>query len=256
MKIASWNVNSLKVRLPHVLAWLKENEIDVLCLQETKLIDAQFPIGELEEAGYYVTFTGQKTYNGVAILSKFPLTDVVKNIPDFHDEQQRVISATVNGTRIICAYIPNGQSIDSDKYAYKLQWLDAFNAWLETQCNTYASLALLGDFNIAPEDRDLYDPIGWKDQVLVSKPERAAFESMKAFGLSDAFRLFEQEENTYSWWDYRQLGFQKNRGLRIDLIMLSDSLAKNCLSSGIDRAPRKWIRPSDHAPVWTDLSQE
>ena len=254
MKIATWNVNSLKVRLPQVLQWLEANPIDVLCLQETKLTDNNFPLLELESAGYRTAFTGQKTYNGVAILSRHEIDDVVRNNPLYEDEQQRIIAATINGSRIINAYVPNGQEVGSDKYAYKLSWLDAFHDWIADECAKHPSLALVGDFNIAPEDRDLYDPVGWKDHVLVSEPERAAFRRLQALGLSDAFRLFEQPENSYSWWDYRQLGFQKNRGLRIDLILLSEQLAKNCTACSIDRNPRKWTRPSDHAPVVATLA--
>lgn len=253
MKIATWNVNSLKVRLPQVLQWLETNPIDVLCLQETKLTDNNFPSDELEKAGYQTVFAGQKTYNGVAILSRHEIKDVVRNNPLFDDEQQRIIAATVGDTRIINAYVPNGQEIGSEKYAYKLQWLDAFHDWITDECAKHPSLALVGDFNIAPEDQDVYDPVAWQGHVLVSGPERAAFRRLQQLGLKDAFRLFEQPENTYSWWDYRQLGFQKNRGLRIDLILLSEKLAQNCSACSIDRDPRKWTRPSDHAPVIATL---
>lgn len=253
MKIATWNVNSLKVRLPQVLQWLEDNPIDVLCLQETKLTDGNFPMEALEAAGYQTVFAGQKTYNGVAILSRHEMSDVVRNNPRFEDEQQRIIGATVNGTRIICAYVPNGQEVGSDKYAYKLNWLNAFHDWISGECAQHESLALVGDFNIAPDDRDVYDPAAWQGHILVSEPERAAFQRLQELGLKDAFRLFEQPDKAYSWWDYRQLGFQKNKGLRIDLILLSEALAKSCTACAIDRIPRKWTRPSDHAPVVATL---
>jgi exodeoxyribonuclease III len=249
MKLATWNVNSLKVRLPHVLQWLADNPVDALCLQETKLTDDKFPIAEIAAAGYQVAFTGQKTYNGVAILSKHPMTDVIKNIPSFEDEQQRVIAATIDDVRVICAYIPNGQSIDSEKYLYKLRWLEGMRDWLSRECATHPKLALLGDYNIAPDDRDVHDPAAWQGQVLVSEPERAAFRGFLDLGLKDAYRLFEQPEKTYSWWDYRQLAFRRNMGLRIDHILLSEPLAAKCSACIIDKAPRKLEQPSDHTPV-------
>ena len=253
MKIATWNVNSLKVRLPHVLQWLGENPIDILCLQETKLSDDKFPAVEIEAAGYHVAFSGQKTYNGVAILSKSPLTDIVKNIPGYEDPQQRVLAATIDGIRIICAYVPNGQSIESDKYEYKLGWLAALYDWLAQQASAHAELAVLGDYNIAPDDRDVHDPALWAGQVLVSDKERTALQRLIDLGLHDAFRLFEQSEKSFSWWDYRQLGFRLNKGMRIDHILLSNALAKRCRACVIDRAPRKWEQPSDHAPVIATL---
>ena len=249
MKIATWNVNSIKVRLPQVLQWLQDNPVDVLCLQETKMTDDKFPLAEIEAAGYQAIFSGQKTYNGVAILSKQPMTNVVKNNPRFADEQQRIIGATIDGVRVICAYVPNGQEVGSDKYSYKLQWLDALRDWITDEEKSHESLALAGDFNIAPDDRDVYDPVAWQGNILVSEPERAAFKHLQEIGLKDAFRLFDQPDKAYSWWDYRQLGFQKNRGLRIDHIMLSEKLAERCTACTIDRAPRKWQQPSDHAPV-------
>jgi exodeoxyribonuclease-3 len=253
MKISTWNVNSLKVRLPQVLQWLAANPVDVLCLQETKLTDDKFPIAELEAAGYQVAFTGQKTYNGVAILSRLPMIDVVKNNPLFEDEQQRVIGATIDGIRIVCAYIPNGQSVDSDKYQYKLKWLEALRTWLEQEHKNYPGLALLGDYNIAPEDADVHDPALWEGQVLCSDAERAAFDRLINLGLKDAFRMFPQEPKCFSWWDYRQLGFRLNKGLRIDHILLSTELAQRCTACAIDRVPRKWEQPSDHAPVIATL---
>ena len=253
MKIATWNVNSIKVRLPQVLQWLKDNPVEVLCLQETKMTDEKFPLAEIEAAGYQAAFAGQKTYNGVAILSKRPMTDIVKNNPRFADDQQRIIGATIEGIRVICAYVPNGQEVGSDKYAYKLQWLDALRNWIADEEKAHEALALAGDFNIAPEDRDVYDPVAWQGNVLVSEPEREAFRHLQEMGFKDAFRLFEQPDKSYSWWDYRQLGFQKNRGLRIDHIMLSDKLAHRCTACTIDRTPRKWQQPSDHAPVVAEI---
>lgn len=253
MKLATWNVNSLKVRLPQVMQWLNSNPVDVLCLQESKLSDDKFPVAEIEQAGYHVVYNGQKTYNGVAILSRHPIHDVVKNNPLFPDEQQRIISATIEGIRIVCAYIPNGQAVDSDKYVYKLQWLNALQEWLSQECKAHPELALLGDYNIAPEDRDVHDPIAWQGQILVSPPERAAFQNLLGLGLQDAFRLFEQAEKSFSWWDYRQLGFRLNKGMRIDHILLSPPLAQRCTACVIDRIPRKWEQPSDHTPVIATL---
>lgn len=249
MKLATWNVNSLKVRLPQVLQWLLDNPVDVLCLQETKTINEKFPVAEIEAAGYQVVFSGQKTYNGVAILSRHPISDVVKNNPHFEDEQQRIIAATIEGVRVICAYIPNGQSPDSDKYLYKLSWLKAFHAWLTLECENHPELALLGDYNIAPEDRDVHDPVAWIGQVLVSEPERTAFQGLLDLKLKDAFRLFEQPEKLFSWWDYRQMAFRRNMGMRIDHILLSPALAERCSACVIDKVPRKWEQPSDHTPV-------
>jgi exodeoxyribonuclease III len=254
MLIATWNVNSLKVRLPHVLDWLQHNKPDVLCLQELKQEDAQFPVAEFQAAGYQAVFSGQKTYNGVAILSKHALTDVERNLPNFQDEQKRLIAATVNGIRIVSVYVPNGQSVDSDKYQYKLAWLAALNAWLKEALQRYPKLAILGDYNIAPEDRDVYDPKGWEGNVLVSEAERAAFRGLIELGFKDSFRLFEQPEKSYSWWDYRMMAFRRNMGLRIDHILLSDELAGSCKAGYIDRAPRKLERPSDHAPVAAELA--
>jgi exodeoxyribonuclease-3 len=249
MKLATWNVNSLKVRLPHVLQWLADNPADVLCLQETKLTDDKFPVAEIEAAGYQVAFTGQKTYNGVAILSKHPMTDVVRNNPLFPDEQQRIVAATIEGMRIICAYVPNGQAVDSDKYQYKLRWLNGLHEWLLEERKAHDQLALLGDYNIAPADGDVHDPVAWQGQVLVSDLERAAFQRMCDLELKDAFRLFDQPEKLYSWWDYRQMAFRRNMGLRIDHILLSPPLAARCSACVIDKAPRKWEQPSDHTPV-------
>ena len=253
MKIASWNVNSLKVRLPHLLDWLAEQQPDALCLQETKLEDHNFPHAEIAAADYQVVFSGQKTYNGVALLARQPISDVVCGNLHFADEQKRLIAGTIGDTRVICAYMPNGQAVGSDKYDYKLRWLDALAKWLTEELAAHPKLALCGDYNIAPDDRDVHDPQAWAGQILCSEPERSAFQRLLGLGLEDSFRLFEQPEMTFSWWDYRMLGFQKNRGLRIDHVLLSEALARRCTAAGIDRAPRKRERPSDHAPVWAQI---
>ncbi|MFZ2854941.1 MAG: exodeoxyribonuclease III [Rhodocyclaceae bacterium] len=254
MKIAAWNVNSLKVRLPQLLEWLEASRPDVVCLQETKLEDHNFPQEEIEAAGYHVVFSGQKTYNGVALLARQVLTDVVCGNPHFPDPQKRLIAATIDGIRIVCAYVPNGQAVGSDKYAYKLDWLAALTRWLEEELAANPKLVLAGDFNIAPEDRDVHDPAAWCGQILCSDAERSAFRQLLGLGLKDSFRLFEQAEKSFSWWDYRMLGFQKNRGLRIDHILLSDALAARCTVAGIEREMRKRERPSDHAPVSMELN--
>lgn len=253
MKLATWNVNSLKVRLPQVLQWLATNPVDVLCIQETKLTDDKFPQAEIEAAGYQVAFTGQKTYNGVAILSRHPMSDIQKNNPQFEDEQQRIIAATILGMRVICAYVPNGQAPDSDKFQYKLRWLTALQNWVQQEMQQYPQLALLGDYNIAPEDRDVHDPAAWEGMNLVSPPERAALQALLGLGLTDSFRQFEQAEKSFSWWDYRALGFRLNKGVRIDHILLSQALTSRCSACIIDKAPRKWEQPSDHAPVIATL---
>ena len=254
MKLATWNVNSLKVRLPHVAQWLENNPVDVLCLQETKMTDDKFPQAEIEALGYHVAFTGQKTYNGVAILSRHAMMDVVKNNPLFEDEQQLIISATLEGMRVICAYVPNGQAVGTDKYAYKLKWLDALARWLESELKQHPNLAILGDYNIAPADADVHDHAAWKDQVLCSDEERAAFQRLCALPLTDSFRMFPQAEKSFSWWDYRQLAFRRNMGVRIDHVLLSSSLAARCTACEIDKLPRKWEQPSDHTPVIATLS--
>jgi exodeoxyribonuclease-3 len=254
MKLAAWNVNSLKVRLPQLLEWLEAQQPDVVCLQETKLEDHNFPHAEIEAAGYQVAFSGQKTYNGVALLARETPQDIVCGNPHFPDPQKRLIAATVNGIRVICAYIPNGQALDSDKYVYKLAWLDALQIWLGEELAANPQLALAGDFNIAPEDRDVHNPAAWAGQILCSAPERNAFQHMLDLGLKDSFRLFEQPEKSFSWWDYRMLGFQKNQGLRIDHILLSTPLATRCTAAGIDREMRKRERPSDHAPVFATIT--
>jgi len=254
MKLAAWNVNSLKVRLPQLLDFLATRQPDAVCLQETKLTDDAFPVAELEAAGYHAVFTGQKTYNGVAILSRSTPTDIQAGIPGFDDAQQRVIAATVEGVRLVCVYCPNGQSLDSDKYPYKLAWFDALIAWLKDELARHPKLAVLGDYNVAPEDRDVHDPQAWQGSVLVSEPEREKFRALLALGLADSFRLFEQPEKSFSWWDYRMMGFRRNHGLRIDHILLSAPLATLCTAASIDRDMRRLERPSDHAPVLAELN--
>lgn len=251
MKIATWNVNSLRVRLPQVLDWLQAEQADALCLQETKTTDEGFPFAELEQAGYRAIHNGQKTYNGVAIVYRDDVAalEVTRDIPGLEDEQKRIISASFGDTRVISAYMPNGQEVGSDKYAYKLEWLAALTGWLRGELQRWPRLALLGDFNIAPEDRDVHDPDAWAGKILCSDAERGAFRELLALGLHDTFRLFEQPEKTYSWWDYRGLAFRRNQGLRIDHILVSSALAADCRSCTVDRAPRKLQRPSDHAPV-------
>ena len=249
MRLAAWNVNSLKVRLPQLLEWLAVHQADVVCLQETKLEDHNFPQQEIEAAGYRVIFSGQKTYNGVALLARETPSDVEYGNPYFPDPQKRLIAATVNGIRVVCAYIPNGQAVGSEKYAYKLAWLAALEAWIGEQLAASPQLVLAGDFNIAPDERDVHNPAAWAGQILCSEPERAAFQRLLSLGLKDSFRLFEQPEKSFSWWDYRMLGFQKNQGLRIDHILLSSPLAERCIAAGIERDMRKRERPSDHAPV-------
>lgn len=255
MKIATWNVNSLKVRLPHVLDWLASARPDALCLQETKTEDGGFPFAALEQAGYRAIHNGQKTYNGVAILTRSAVTDIVRDLPDFEDPQKRIIAATVDGVRLICAYMPNGQAVGSDKYEYKLKWLAALIRWLGAELQRHPQIALLGDFNIAPEDRDVHDPVAWQGQILCSEAERDAFKTLLDLGFADAFRLFEQPDKAFSWWDYRMMAFRRNQGLRIDHILLSPALAQHCRACGIDKAPRKLERPSDHAPVVAEFAE-
>ncbi len=252
MKIATWNVNSLKVRLPHVLDWLAANQPDALCLQELKCENKAFPLAEIEAAGYQAVFNGQKTYNGVAILSRKPLADVRFDIPDFADEQKRIVAGTLDGVRIVCGYFPNGQAVGSDKFAYKLAWLDALTAWLRDELAATPQLVLAGDYNIAPEDRDAHPD--WKDEIHVSEPERNAFKALQGLGLVDAFRLFEQPEKSFSWWDYRMMAFRRNVGLRIDHLLVSAPLAARCATCVVDKTPRKLERPSDHAPVVAEFA--
>ena len=254
MKIASWNVNSLKVRLPQVLQWLESEKPDIIGLQETKLTDELFPRDEIKAAGYRVLFSGQKTYNGVALLSREEATDPITDLPGLDDPQRRVLGATVNGVRFLNLYVPNGQEVGSDKYAYKLDWIEKLQTHVRAQLEIHEIFVIVGDFNIAPEDRDVYDPAGWADSVLCSPPEREAFRRLLDAGLADAFRLFEQEEKIWSWWDYRMGAFRRDMGLRIDHILVSSALAKSCTACRIDRAPRTWERPSDHAPVVAEFS--
>jgi exodeoxyribonuclease-3 len=277
IRIAAWNVNSLKVRLPQVLKWLQDQEkakqpIDALCLQELKLTDDKYPHRELEEAGYLSLAAGQKTYNGVAIIvRKAALAPIasdasttflkpIRNIPGNTDEQQRILAATISFAgmqpiRLISAYFPNGQSPESDKFVYKLAWLKALEAWLKEELSHNSRLALLGDFNIAPTDVDVYDPSKWIGQNLVSPPEREAFQRLLELGLTDSFRMFEQAPKSFSWWDYRMMGFRRNAGMRIDHILLSDDLKDKCTASTIDKEPRTWEQPSDHTPVIAEIKK-
>jgi exodeoxyribonuclease-3 len=249
LKLATWNVNSLAIRLPQLLDWLGANPVDAIVLQETKLTDDKFPHAEIEAAGYSSTWFGQKTYNGVALLSRHPVTDIVRNIPGFDDAQARVIVGTVAGLRVVGGYFPNGQAPGTDKFEYKMRWLSALRAWLATELEAHPALVLLGDFNIAPEDRDVYDPVAWAGQILCTPEEREHFRQLVALGLHDAFRLFEQPPKSWSWWDYRNLAFRKNQGLRIDHVMVSQALKPRVSACTIDKLPRKNERPSDHAPV-------
>lgn len=253
MKIATWNVNSLKVRLPQVLDWLAAQRPDVLCLQETKLADGQFPVAAIEAAGYHVAFSGQSTYNGVATLARLPLHDVETELGNGEDPQRRLLAATVNGVRVVNVYVPNGQAVGSDKYAYKLQWLARLRDYLGEALRRHERLVLLGDFNIAPDDRDVYDPAGLAGQILLSDAERAALREILDLGLTDAFRLRHTEDGLYSWWDYRAFMFRRKLGLRIDLILASPAMAAACLDCAIDVEPRRHERPSDHAPVWASF---
>ena len=253
MRFATWNVNSLKVRLPQVLDWLQKHEPDALCLQETKLEDAKFPEQELRGVGYHAVYSGQKTYNGVAILSKVRATDAQASVPGFDDPQKRILAVTIDGVRVICLYVPNGQSVESDKYRYKLDWLAKITAWLKSERAANNRLVVVGDFNIAPDERDVYDPKAWEGQVLCSAPERQAFQDLLAGGLLDSFRLFEQQPQAYTWWDYRMNAFRRKMGLRIDHVLLSQELAGACRACSIDLEPRRDERPSDHAPVYADV---
>ena len=254
MKIATWNVNSLTVRLPQLLDWLGTNPVDAIVLQETKLTDDKFPQAEIEAAGYAAQWFGQKTYNGVALLSRSPASDIVRNIPGFADAQARVIAGTVAGVRIVGGYFPNGQAPGSDKFEYKMQWLRGLRDWLTDELAAHPNLVLLGDFNIAPEDRDVFDPVAWAGQIHCTPEERDHFAKLLALGLHDAFRLFEQAPKSWSWWDYRNLAFRKNQGLRIDIALVSDVLKPRVLGCVIDKLPRKNERPSDHAPVIVELT--
>lgn len=254
MKLATWNVNSIRARLDHVLGWLDTNGPDVLALQELKTEAEKFPWAEIEALGYHCLVEGQKTYNGVALLSRDEGRDIARGISDYMDDQRRVIAATYGDLRVINVYVPNGQSVGSDKYRYKLDWLDALTAHVQRELKVHEHLAVVGDFNIAPEDRDVHDPAAWHEQVLCSTAERDKLRGLLELGLVDAFRLFDQPEKSYSWWDYRELAFRRNRGLRIDLVLLSSGLAQRCSGCVIDKAPRRLDKPSDHAPVVAILS--
>lgn len=253
MKLATWNVNSLSVRLPQVLQWLQAEPVDVLCLQELKLTDDKFPLQVLADAGYHSVSFGQKTYNGVAILSRFPIGDVVRNMSAFEDPQSRLIAATVEApagpVRVINGYFVNGQAPGTDKFDYKMKWLDALRAWVAVELAQHPRLVLLGDFNITVDDRDTYDPEGLRETIHHTTEERRHFQGLLALGLTDAFRAFEQPEKSYSWWDYRELAFRRNRGLRIDHILVSAALKASLTACAIDKTPRRYERPSDHAPV-------
>ncbi|WP_434026650.1 exodeoxyribonuclease III [[Pseudomonas] boreopolis] len=254
MRIASWNVNSLNVRLPHLERWLADFAPDVVGIQETKLEDHKFPDSELAALGYRSVFAGQKTYNGVAILAREPVQDVQVGIPGFEDEQKRAIAATVGDLRIVNLYVVNGQDVDTEKYAYKLRWLDAVRGWLGEELQRHPKLVVLGDFNIAPDARDVHDPAIWNDNhILTSTAERGALNKLLALGLHDGFRLHNDQAGVFSWWDYRAAGFRRDLGLRIDLTLVSDALRARAIASGVDREPRTWDRPSDHAPAWVQL---
>jgi exodeoxyribonuclease III len=257
LKVATWNVNSLNVRLGHLLQWLKAEPIDIVCLQETKLVDANFPVAALTEAGYVSHFSGQKTYNGVAIVARQStvrdIADIQTQLPGIDDEQRRLIAATIDGVRVVCAYVPNGQAVGTDKYSYKLRWIDALNDWLAGELKQHPMLLVAGDFNIAPEPADVYDPEAWAGQVLFSEPERAAFRGLLELGLKDSFRLFEQPGRMFTWWDYRNLAFRRKQGLRIDHILMSAELAARCSAVSIDVGLRRLEQPSDHAPVIATL---
>jgi exodeoxyribonuclease-3 len=257
LKIATWNVNSLTARLQHVLDWLAANPVDVLCLQELKMTDDKFPTDALQAAGYHAAFFGQKTYNGVAILSRTPVRDVAKNIVGFEDEQSRVIAGTVDGPngalRVVNGYFVNGQEPGSEKFAYKMKWLTGLHNYVRAEMASHPQLVLLGDFNVAPEDRDSFDPVGLRETIHHTTEEREHFRQLLALGLTDSFRMFEQPPKSYSWWDYRMLGYQKNRGLRIDHILVSEAVKPQVKSCVIDRVPRKWEKPSDHTPVVLEI---
>ncbi|MBN1684084.1 MAG: exodeoxyribonuclease III [Gammaproteobacteria bacterium] len=254
LKIATWNVNSIRTRLEHVLTWLKDHDPDVFALQETKTPDDQFPAKEIEEAGFHVIYSGQKAYHGVAVICKKEPEAMIKEFPDFPDEQRRVLGFTIDDLRILNIYVPNGTSLDSPNYEYKLKWLESLRKFIQSELKIHQKLIVLGDFNIAPEDRDVYDPKIWRNRVLVSEPERAAFQKLLETGLFDAFRLFHSEGGFYSWWDYRTAGIWRNEGLRLDMILINETLKKRCTSCEIDKHPRKLKRPSDHAPVIATFS--
>ena len=250
MIIASWNVNSIRVRLQHVLDWLSSQQPDVLGLQEIKMPTEDFPVEEFVKTGYQAVAFGQPTYNGVALVSRGAPEDISTGLPTYPDEQSRVVAATYGDVRVINVYVPNGQSVGSEKYDYKLAWLDGLAEYLADELSRYPKLVVIGDFNIAPDDRDVHDPEEWRDKILCSDAERARLGHLLSLGFADAFRLFDQPERTFSWWDYRALAFRRKRGLRIDLILVSPQLAAQCTASTVDIEPRKLERPSDHAPVY------
>lgn len=254
LNLASWNVNSLKIRLDQVLAWMDTHAIDVLAMQETKTTDEQFPVAAFQALGFHCVYSGQKTYNGVAVISRYPISDMVMDIPDFEDPQRRVLAVTTAGIRLINLYVPNGSTVNSDKYQYKLQWLEKVTDFVYQESIKYPALAIVGDFNIAPTDVDVHDPDRWEGQVLVSPQERVAFSKLMAIGFTDSFRKLHPSERAFSWWDYRMLGFRRNHGLRIDHILLSDVLGQRCHECQIDLEPRRAERPSDHAPIWVQLA--
>lgn len=249
MKIASWNVNSLRVRLEQVVKWLEAEQPDVLVLQETKTVDEQFPEEDIKAAGYHVVYAGQKTYNGVAIISKLPAEDVTYDLPNLEDPQRRILAATINGVRILDLYVVNGSEVGSEKFAYKLDWMEKVTDWVANEVKLHSKFVILGDFNIAPTDADVHNPKSWHERILCSTPERNALKKILDLGFVDSFRLFEQKEEIWSWWDYRSGGFENNKGLRIDLVLSSDLLAEQCTECFVDSEPRGWDRPSDHAPV-------
>ena len=249
MKIASWNVNSLRVRLGHVLQWLESAKPDILVLQETKMTDDQFPEEEIRAAGYEVVFSGQKTYNGVAVLSKVAPQNVLFDLPGLEDPQRRIVAAQIGDIQVLDLYVVNGSEVGSEKFAYKLDWLEKVTTWVEAQLEQHKRFIILGDFNIAPTDRDVHNPKSWHEKILCSTPERDALKKIQNLGFVDSFRMFEQDDEIWSWWDYRSGGLENNKGLRIDLILSSNLLAEQCTACYVDKAPRTWERPSDHAPV-------
>ena len=256
MKIASWNVNSLNVRLPQLLKWLDEAKPDIVALQETKLTDDKFPRAALESAGYHAAFAGEKGYNGVALLSRTLLDDVLTDLPNLVDPQRRILAATTGGVRLLNLYVVNGQLLGSENYLWKLQWLARVHDWLRKEMQHHKQLVVLGDFNVTPDDRDVYDPAALRESILCSTKERSALQKLLDLGFQDTFRLFPQEPGLFSWWDYQQGAFRRNLGLRIDLILASDALARKCTAAWIDKEPRKWERPSDHAPVVAEFALE
>jgi exodeoxyribonuclease-3 len=254
LKIATWNVNSLNVRLPHVVEWLAVAAPDVLVMQEIKQVTEAFPGAAFAEIGYHTVASGQKTYNGVAVAARNALSNHVMEMPGFDDPQRRVLATTIGDVRVVNLYVPNGSSVGSEKYEYKLAWLAALHDFLQIELNRHAKLVVLGDFNIAPEDRDVYDPVKWGDDILCSPAERAALKKLLDLGLTDVFRQFDQPDASFSWWDYRAAGFRRNAGLRIDLILASEAMASACTMSSIDKEPRTWERPSDHTPVLAEFT--